>query len=424
MTTYPGLGVAAGRPSGQKMFAYQSVDHSGRRTRGTIAAPNTNAAIQLLRQQGIVPLSVTEAGTGLNRDVRIPGLTGRITQRDLAVFARQFATMTASGMSLLRSLAVLEDQTAKPALRRAIAEVRIDVEGGVALSAAMERQPKAFPVLLVAMVRAGETGGFLDAALERIAANFEKDDALRGKIKGALTYPVVVLLFAILMIAAVLIFIVPVFERMFAQLGGKLPVPTQIIVNVSHTLVWSAPLTLGVLVVGTVIIRRELRRRPSLQLTFDRAKMRMPVFGGLFTKIAISRFSRNLGTLLGAGVPVLQALNVVGATTGSAVVSAAMSDLQDAVRDGQPMSSRLSQHAIFPRMVAQMVEVGEESGQISQMLDKVADFYDREVDSTAESLTASIEPIMVLLMGVIVGAMIICLYLPMFTIYQNIQGAQ
>ncbi|MFB9320358.1 type II secretion system F family protein [Cryptosporangium minutisporangium] len=424
MTSYAGVGVPTGRHAGTKTFDYQSVDPGGKRTRGKIAAPNANAAVQLLRQQGVVPLSVTEAGTGLNRDIRIPGLTGRTTQRDLAVFARQFATMTASGMSLLRSLAVLEDQTTKATLRRAIAEVRIDVEGGVALSASLERHPRVFPMLLVAMVRAGETGGFLDAALERIAANFEKDDALRGKIKGALTYPVVVLLFAIVMIAAVLIFIVPVFERMFTQLGGKLPLPTQIIVNVSHTLVWSAPLTIAVLVVGVVLTRRELRRRPSLQLTFDKAKMRMPVFGGLFTKIAISRFARNLGTLLGAGVPVLQALNVVGATTGSAVVANAMTDLQNAVRDGQPMSSRLSQHAVFPRMVAQMIEVGEESGQISQMLDKVADFYDREVDTAADSLTASIEPIMVLLMGVIVGAMIICLYLPMFTIYQNIQGAQ
>ncbi|TQS45390.1 type II secretion system F family protein [Cryptosporangium phraense] len=422
MTTFAGVGLPTSRAN--KTFDYQTVDATGRRSKGKVAAPNVNAAAQILRQQGVVPLSINEAGTGLQREISIPGLTGRTTLRDLAVFARQFATMTASGMSLLRSLAVLEEQTAKPALKRAIAEVRIDVEGGVALSAALERHPKVFPTLLCAMVRAGETGGFLDAALERIAGNFEKDDELRGKIKGALTYPVVVLLFAILMIAAVLIFIVPVFERMFHQLGGELPLPTQIIVNVSHTLVWSGPLLVGLIVVGTVLFRRELRRRPGLRLGFDKAKMRAPVFGNLFTKITISRFSRNLGTLLGAGVPVLQALNVVGATTGSAVIATAMTDLQNAVREGQPMSSRLAEHTVFPRMVAQMIEVGEESGQISQMLDKVADFYDREVDSTAESLTASIEPIMVLVMGVIVGGMIICLYLPMFTIYQNIQGAQ
>lgn len=426
MTTYAGTGLhAAGRAGGRtKTFAYASVEPGGKRTRGQIEARNANAAIQLLRQQGVVPLSVSEAGTGLHAEIRIPGLAGGTSQRDLAVFARQFATMTASGMSLLRALGVLEEQTTKPVLRRAIADVRIDVEGGVALSAAMERHPRVFPVLLCAMVKAGETGGFLDAALERIATNFEKDDALRGKIKGALTYPVVVLLFAIVMIAAVLIFIVPVFERMFQQLGGELPLPTRIIVEFSNSIVWSGPVAIMVIVAGTTITRRELRRRPSLQLAFDQAKMRMPVFGGLFTKVAISRFARNLGTLLSTGVPVLQALNVVGSTTGSAVISNAMADLQSAVRDGQPMSSRLSQHTVFPRMVAQMIEVGEESGQISQMLDKVADFYDREVDSAAESLTASIEPIMVLVMGVIVGGMIVCLYLPMFTIYENIQGAQ
>ncbi len=277
---------------------------------------------------------------------------------------------------------------------------------------------------MVAMIRAGETGGFLDGALERIAGNFEKDAALRGKIKSALTYPVIVLIFSALLITGVMIFIVPIFEKMFAQLGGQLPLPTQVIVTASHSLVWSGPLLLGLIVVGNLVMRWLLRTRPPVRRAVDRLKLRMPVFGKLFTKIAISRFSRNLGTLLSVGVPVLQALDVVGETTGNRVITDAMSDLQIAVRDGQPMSSRLGRHKIFPQMVVQMVEVGEESGQISQMLDKIADFYDREVDMAAESLTASIEPIMVLLMGAIVGSMVVCLYLPMFTIYQHIQGAQ
>jgi type IV pilus assembly protein PilC len=225
------------------------------------------------------------------------------------------------------------------------------------------------------------------------------------------------------MITGVLIFIVPIFEKMFAQLGGQLPLPTQIIVTASHTLLWSGPLTVAVLVGATIGTKRVLHASPAFRLRFDRLKLRLPVFGPLFTKIAISRFSRNLGTLLGVGVPVLQALDVVGATTGNAVISEAMKDLQGSVRDGQPMSAPLHKHKVFPRMVTQMIEVGEESGQISQMLDKIADFYDREVDSAAESLTASIEPIMVVLMGGIVGSMVVCLYLPMFSIYQHIQGA-
>jgi type IV pilus assembly protein PilC len=404
------------------MFDYKIVDRDGKYSKGKVEASNEAAAAQQLRQQGLVPVAISPADSMLRKDMTIPGIGDRVKLKDLAVFSRQFATMTASGMSLLRSLGVLEEQTVKPALKKAIADVRSDIEAGVSLSAALTKHPKVFPALMVAMVRAGETGGFLDGALERIATTFEKDSALRGKIKSALTYPVIVLMFTALLITGVLIFIVPIFEGMFAQFGGELPLPTRIIVNASHSLVWSAPLFLIVSIVGSAVFRRQLRARPGLRLRFDRLKLRLPVFGKLFTKIAIARFSRNLGTLLGVGVPVLQALDVVGATTGNAVITNAMKDLQESVRNGQPMSAPLAKHPVFPRMVAQMIEVGEESGQISQMLDKVADFYDREVEAATESLTASIEPIMVLVMGVVVGGMVVCLYLPMFTIYQNIQN--
>ncbi|NJC67208.1 type II secretion system F family protein [Planosporangium flavigriseum] len=407
-----------------RTFDYTIVDTNGRHSKGTIDAAGEAAAVQLLRQQGLVPVSVTESGSLLRKELSIPGLGGRTTLRDLAVFARQFATMNASGMSLLRSLAVLEEQATKASLKQAIGDTRADIESGVSLSAAMSRHDKVFPALMVAMIRAGETGGFLDSALERIAVTFEKDAALRSKIKSALTYPAIVLLFTALLVTGVLLFIVPIFEGMFTQLGGHLPLPTQVLVTASHSLVWSGPLLLAIVVAGTVLLRQGLRRRPALRLAYDRVKLRLPVFGSLFTKIAISRFARNLGTLLGAGVPVLQALDVVGATTGNAVIAEAMKDLQTSVRDGQPMSAPLSTHTVFPRMVTQMIEVGEESGQLSQMLDKIADFYDREVDSAAEALTSSIEPIMVIVMGAIVGSMVLCLYLPMFTIYQNIQGAQ
>ncbi|MEV4132314.1 type II secretion system F family protein [Dactylosporangium sp. NPDC049742] len=405
-----------------KTFDYQSIDHDGKRAKGKIEASNELAAAQLLRQQGLTPLAITSADTLMKRDITIPGLGDRTTLKDLSVFSRQFATMTQSGMSLLRSLAVLEEQAQKPSLKKAVGEVRLDIEGGMSLSGALGKHPKVFPTLMVAMIRAGETGGFLDNALDRIATNFEKDAQLRGKIKSALTYPVIVLLFTVVMISAVLIFIVPIFEKMFKQLGGELPLPTKIIVNASHTLFWLGPLIVAVFVVVTVTLRKMMAANPAVRLRVDKIKLKLPVFGPLFTKIALSRFSRNLGTLLGVGVPVLQALDVVGATTGNAVISNAMADLQNAVREGRPMSSQLGTHKIFPSMVVQMVEVGEESGQISQMLEKVADFYDREVDSAADALTASIEPIMVLVMGGVVGGMIICLYLPMFSIYQNIQS--
>ena len=238
-----------------------------------------------------------------------------------------------------------------------------------------------------------------------------------------MTYPVIVLIFAGLMVAGVLLFIVPIFEKMFTQLGGELPLPTRIIVNTSHSLGYIVPIALVVGITTVVTVKRRLKSSPAFRLAFDRMKLKLPVFGNLFRKIAISRFARNLGTLLGVGVPIMQALDVVGGTTGNAVISEAMKGLAESVRSGKTMSGPLSQYDVFPPMVAQMVEVGEESGQISAMLDKIADFYDREVDSAAEALTAAIEPIMVVLMGGIVGGMVVCLYLPMFSIYQHIQGA-
>jgi type IV pilus assembly protein PilC len=292
----------------------------------------------------------------------------------------------------------------------------------VSLSSAMSKHDRVFPRLMVAMIRAGEAGGMIDRALEQIAESLEKDTALRGKIKSALTYPAIVLCFTFVLIAAVLIFIVPIFEQMFKNLGGELPAITQFLVDTSHNMWWIGPLFLGIAIGGSVFYKRRQRESESFRLAVDKAKLKLPVFGSLFRKLAMSRFSRNLGLLLNVGVPVMQALSVVGETTGNEVINLAMRDVQTAVRDGQPMSSALRHHKIFPEMVTQMIEVGEESGQISQMLDKVADFYDREVDSAAESLTASIEPIMVLVMGAVVGGMVICLYLPMFTIYQNIQS--
>jgi type IV pilus assembly protein PilC len=406
-----------------KTFDYQAVNQDGKRSKGKLDAMSESAAAASLSQQGVVPLSISEAGKGLHQELRLPGLRNRTTLKDLAIFSRQFATMTSSGLTLLRSLAILEEQTAKPALTKAIREVRHDIESGQSLSLAMAKHEKIFPRLMVAMINAGETGGFLDSALDRIATNFEKDANLRAKIKSAMTYPVIVICFSILMITGVLIFVVPIFEKMFSQLGGKLPLPTRIMVAVSHQMYWIAPLFLISAVGGTIWFRRKLQDDYEWRLAFDKLKLRVPVFGKLFTKIAISRFARNLGTLLAVGVPVMQALDVVGGTTGNAVIGEAMKDVQNSVRDGLPMSAPLVKHPIFPTMVTQMIEVGEETGQISAMLDKVADFYDHEVEVATESLTAAIEPVMVVVMGGIIGTMVICLYLPMFTIYQHIQGA-
>ncbi len=334
--------------------------------------------------------------------------------------------MTSSGLSLLRSLAILEEQTSKPTLAKAIREVRRDIEAGNSLSASMAKQDRIFPQLMVAMISAGETGGFLDSALDRIAINFEKDANLRAKIKSAMTYPVIVLVFAFLMISGVLLFIVPIFEKMFRQLGGKLPLPTRIMVAISHQMVWLVAAgarrsTIG----GTILFRRKLREDYAWRLGFDRFKLRVPVFGPLFTKIAISRFARNFGTLLSVGVPVMQALDVVAGTTGNAVIGEAMKDVQNSVRDGQPMSAPLRPAPDLP--ADGDADDGGRRGDRSDQRDarqgrrllrprggdrrRVAHRRDRAGDGGRSWAR-------------IIGTMVICLYLPMFTIYQHIQGAQ
>ena len=410
-------------PEAVRTWAYEALDGAQARVKGVVDATNVAAARSAVRALGLTPLTITPAGQGLQREITLFGAK-RVKQRDLAVFARQFATLAGSGLPLLRSLSVLERQSKNPTLAKTLADVRSDIESGTSLSDAMARHDKVFPRLVVAMIRAGETGGFLDDALERVAVITEKDAALRGKIKSAMTYPTIVLAFSAVMVAIVLIFIVPIFESMFASLGGTLPLPTRIIVGVSHAMVWLAPLTAVVVGLGVLGLRRQLRHSEAWRLRFDRILLKLPIFGTLLGKIAVSRFSRTLGTLLEVGVPAMQALDVVGETSGNAVIGVETVKIKDAIRNGRPMSTPMgAPDSVFPPMVAEMVEVGEESGQISAMLDKIADFYEREVDEATESLTAAIEPVMVVGMGGIVGAMVVCLYLPMFSIYQNIQGA-
>jgi Type II secretory pathway, component PulF len=406
-----------------KTYAYKALDSAGALLKGTIDGESSEAVSRMLGNQKLMPIEVELSGQGMRREISLPGFGGKTKLKDLAIFARQFASMMSSGLTLLRALTILEDQTLKPKLRTAIGQVRTDVQGGSTLSAAMGQHPDHFPTLMVSMIRAGETGGFLDDALDRIAKMYEADANLRAKIKSAMTYPIVVLCFSLLMGTGVIVFIVPVFENMFKQLGGSLPLPTKIMVQLSHNIWWVAPIVI-VLVVGAFkAYKSRYRSDPAFRLKADRLKLRLPVFGKLFTKLAISRWARNLGTLLHVGIPIIQALDVVGDTAGNAVVTEAMEDVKSAVRIGQPMSGPLERHPLFPPMVVQMLEVGEETGQLTDMLDKVADFYDHEVETATESLTSALEPLMVVFMGAIIGVMVICLYLPMFHIYQQVSNS-
>jgi type IV pilus assembly protein PilC len=399
-------------------YAYKVKDGNGRFVEGKVKAVSETAVADKLRSMGYVALDVRPAGAGMRREISI-GLPKRVKLKDLAVFSRQFATMIDAGLTMLRALGILSEQAENPELRRVLRQVKQDVEAGASLSSALVKLPDVFPPLMVNMVRAGETGGFLDSALRQIADNFEAEVRLRSKIKAALTYPAVVFVLAMLMCVGMLVFIVPVFKGMFADLGGELPLPTKILVALSAGMRFALP-GLAVLGVAGMFVWRRVRRTDRVRAVVDPLKLRLPVFGKLFAKIALARFARNLSTLLSSGVPILLALDVVSETTGSVVIGRALKDVQDSVRRGDPVAGPLSQHPVFPPMVVQMISSGEETGALDKMLGKIAEFYDQEVEATTESLTALIEPLMIAFLGAVVGSMIIALYMPIFKVFDLI----
>jgi type IV pilus assembly protein PilC len=402
-----------------KTFDYAVRDRTGDIVKGRLVAPDEQTLVRQLREMGYVPTSVREAGTGLRRDITIKGFGDRVTLKDLAIMCRQMATMVGAGLPLLRTLAVLVEQTDKRPLQEALTRLNRDILSGSSLALSMAKQPKVFPSLLINLVQAGELGGFLDTSLVRVAGTFEAEVELRSKIKAAMVYPVVVLVICLLAAIGMLIFIVPVFEKMYSDLGGRLPAPTRALVAVSHQMGWIAPALL-LLTVGGVVVWRRIKHRPDVRLAVDQLKLKIPVFGTLFRKVAISRFARNFGTMIGAGVPVLSALDVVSDATGNAVVTKALHDVQAGVRQGTSIADRLSQHELFPPMVVNLLRVGEDTGQMEAMLDKVADFYDAEVAAMTEGLTAMLEPLLIVVLATVVGSMIIALYLPMFLIFNEI----
>jgi type IV pilus assembly protein PilC len=402
-----------------KTYEYAVRDRRGKLVSGKLDAPNETAVVQRLRGMGYAPVSLREANTGMNRELTLPFGNG-VKLKDLAVMSRQFATMINSGLSLLRALSILSEQTENRTLGKTLAEVRMGVETGLSLSAALAKHPQVFPPLVVNMVRAGEVGGFLDRVMLQIAENFEAEVKLRSKIKSAMTYPVVVFVIAILSVIGMLLFIVPIFAKMFADLGGTLPLPTQILVNLSAALRFTAPALLVLLVVGAFVWRR-VRHTDQVRDVVDPLKLKVPIFGPLFQKVAISRFSRNFGTMLSSGVPILQSLEIVGETAGNVVLRRAAASVQESVRRGESLAGPLADHPVFPPMVVQMLAVGEDTGAIDTMLHKISDFYDAEVEATTEALTSLIEPLMIAVLGAIVGGMIIALYMPIFNIFSLIK---
>ena len=401
-------------------YAYRVRNKDGRFLEGKMEADGEGAVAARLRKQGMIPVEITrEAKVNLKTEIRI--LPQKVKLKDLAVFSRQFATMINSGLSLLRALNILAEQTENPLLATTTGSLRDDVERGSSLSAAMSKHPKVFNELFVSMVRAGETGGQLDTILTRVADSLEADYKLRQTVKSAMTYPVIVAGIAFILVTIMLLFVVPTFAKMFEDLGGDLPLPTKILVIASEKAKFLVPLTVIAFIGAMISYKKGRRESASFRLKADALKLRIPIFGELFKKVSLSRFSRTLGLLLRAGVPVLQALDIVGGATGNEVLTKAAMAVKESIKSGEAMSRPLHEHDIFPPMVVQMINVGEDTGALDAMLDKISDFYDQEVESMTESLTALIEPIMIAVLGGIVGSMIIALYMPMFKIYELVK---
>ena len=403
-------------------FQYKVRDGEGRLLKGALEGDSQKLVADKLRQMGYVPIAIEQdtSSTTLKREIKIPGLSDRVSQKDVAVFSRQFATMINSGLSLIRALHILHEQTENKVLAEICNTVRMDVEKGASLSQALARHPKAFSRLFVAMIRAGETGGVLDGVLVQLADIIEKQVELKRKIKSAMTYPVAVLFLVLLIVTAMLIFVVPTFETLYADLGGTLPLPTRILLVVSAFMVKWAPFIIVFEVAAVFAFKRWIQSERG-RAAWDSFKLRIPIFGKLVHKTVLTRFSRTFAVLLRSGVPILEALEITSETVNNTVAASAIRDTQEAVKRGESVASELERHAVFPPMVVQMLAVGEETGQVDTMLEKVADFYDQEIEALVDALTSLLEPLLIVVMGGAVGGMVVALYMPMFQIINLVQ---
>jgi type IV pilus assembly protein PilC len=392
-------------------FKYSVRDKTGKVISGKLEGESREAVSNKLRSMGYIILNLSEDRFAALNKIQF-GTT--VKAKDITIFSRQFATMINAGLSLTKCLNILAGQSESKELREIIGQVGRDVEAGQSLSEALAKHIKIFPPIFINMVKAGETGGVLDEVLNRLADHFENENALKGKIKSAMTYPVAMLGLVLVILTAMMVFVVPTFQQMFADMGGTLPLPTQILVNISEG-VRGMP---GIIFVASVVVITIAFKRwvstESGRFIWDGIKLRMPVVGGLIRKISLARFTRTFGTLVSAGVPILSALDIVGDTAGNEVVARAVKKVRSAIKEGETIAKPLGESNVFPSMLVQMIAVGEETGALDTMLNKIADFYDEEVSAGVDGLTSLIEPMMMATLGVIVGGMVIALYMPMF----------
>ncbi len=399
-------------------FTFRAIDLAGVKNQGEVEAESKQQVADQLRSRGLIVLEIAAKRGG--GSLELP-FANRIKLGDLAIMTRQLATMVSSGMTILRALYVLEAQTENKRLGATLVAVRKDVEAGLPLSDALQRHPKVFSPLFVSMSRAGETGGVLESALLRVADQLEKEESLRRQVKSAMTYPSVIMGFAFIVLLALVAFLIPVFEGVFAQFGGELPTVTKLTVALSH-LVTDRWYLLLAGTGATVVAFLRWKRSPRGRARWQRMLLRVPFkIGDIVQKVALARWSRTFSSLVAAGVPLLAAIEVTGRTAGNVVIEEAMASVTDSVKAGETIAGPLKANRVFPPMVGHMVGVGEETGALDTMLAKIADFYEDQVNAAVKALTSILEPVMIIVVGAIVGFIVIAMYMPMFEVYDQIR---
>jgi type IV pilus assembly protein PilC len=401
------------------VYKWKGEDRTGATQTGEIEAPHEAAVSAQLRRMQIRPIKVKQKGKDLFENVAF--MQPKVKGPDVVVFARQFATMINAGLPLIQSLDILQSQQENKTFQKILKEIKENVEEGSTLADAMGKHPKIFDDLFVNMVAAGEVGGILDTILNRLSAYMEKAMKLKRQVKGAMTYPIIVLVIAILVIAVILIFVIPVFEQMFADFGGALPVPTQIVVGMSRFVKGNIIFIL----IGLGLLTFAFKRFYSTErgrAFVDDTVLKMPVFGPLLSKVAVARFTRTMGTMISSGVPILEALDIVAKTAGNKTIEKALYNVRSGITQGRTMADPLGESGVFPSMVVQMVAVGEQTGALDAMLGKIADFYDDEVDAAVEGLTSMIEPFMMVFLGTTIGGLVVAMYLPIFKMAGMVGG--
>jgi type IV pilus assembly protein PilC len=398
-------------------FTYIVRDNSGKSVTGVMDATDRNAVISKLRESGYLIQKISEGGStaaSKSSPDLLERLTGKVTVREVAVFSKQFAAMINAGITMMRCLRVLESQTDNKLFKEVIAKIRDGVTGGLPLSQTLAQHPKVFPRLYVAMIKAGEESGSLDKTLKRLAEHMEKDVNLRDEIKSAMTYPAVIAVMMVIIVSILMVFVIPTFERMFEGLGSALPTPTKILMAISRNMKSFWYIYIGVVCFGIPFAYKTFYATPPGRLLIDKLRLKFPVFGLLNRKISVARFTRTLGTLLSSGVPIIGALSIVEEVADNVIIESAISRVRNSIKEGETIAAPLEASNVFPPMVTNMIAVGEESGALDEMLNKVADFYDAEVETMVKSLTSLLEPLLITVMGLMVGGIVIALLLPLF----------